>query len=240
VQVKYLDAEDLERHGTAALDDVSAILVPGGFGRRGFEGKILAVQYARERQVPYLGICYGLHAAVIEFARHVAGLEGAHSTEIDPDTPHPVIGLVTEWLDATGQVELRSGNEDLGGTMRLGEQLCVLEPGTLAARTYGSTEVRERHRHRYEVNNRYVPRLVEHGLVVSGRSADGELVEMIELPEHPWFLSCQFHPEFTSTPRDGHPVFSGFIEAALARAERQADQNGAGVASPAVNQGTVR
>ncbi len=218
VHVKYLDAEDIERQGTDALDDVAAILVPGGFGRRGFEGKIRAVQYARERRVPYLGICYGLHAAVIEFARHVAGLEGAHSTEIDAGTPHPVIGLVTEWLDATGQREQRSGEEDLGGTMRLGEQLCILEPGSLAHRLYGTREIRERHRHRFEVNNRYVPRLVELGLRVSGRSADGELVEIIELPDHPWFLACQFHPEFTSSPRDGHPLFTGFVEAALARA----------------------
>ncbi len=223
VQVKYLDAEDVERHGTAALDDVSAILVPGGFGRRGFDGKIMAVQYARERGVPYLGICYGLHAAVIEFARHVAGLDQAHSTEIDPGTPHPVIGLVTEWLDEAGNLERRSGDEDLGGTMRLGEQLCVITPGTLAHRVYGTTEIRERHRHRFEVNNRYVPKLVEHGLVISGRSADGELVEMIELPDHPWFLACQFHPEFTSSPRDGHPLFTGFVEAALVRARAVSD-----------------
>ncbi|MFW6094638.1 MAG: CTP synthase [Pseudomonadota bacterium] len=218
VRVKYLDAEDLERQGTAPLDDVAAILVPGGFGRRGFDGKIMAVQYARERGVPYLGICYGLHAAVIEYARHVAGLDQAHSTEIDPSTPHPVIGLITEWLDEAGNRERRSGEEDLGGTMRLGEQVCVLEPGTLAHRLYGCDEIRERHRHRFEVNNRYVPELTEHGLVVSGRSVDGELVEMIELPDHPWFLACQFHPEFTSTPRDGHPLFIGFVKAALERA----------------------
>jgi CTP synthase len=219
VVVKYLDAEDIERHGTGALDDVAAILVPGGFGRRGFEGKILAVQYARERGVPYLGICYGLHAAVIEYARHVLGLDDAHSTEIDPGTPHPVIALVTEWVDESGAREMRSGSDDLGGTMRLGEQLCRLEPDTLARRTYGSAEIRERHRHRYEVNNHYVPRLVEKGLVVSGRSADGELVEVIELADHPWFLACQFHPEFTSSPRDGHPLFTGFVRAALAHAE---------------------
>jgi CTP synthase len=218
VIVKYIDAEDLERHGSAVLDDVAAILVPGGFGRRGFEGKILAARYARERAVPYLGICYGLHAAVIEFARHVAGLEGAHSTEIDSNTPAPVIGLITEWMDASGQVEQRSGEDDLGGTMRLGEQVCRLEPGTLAARLYGASEVRERHRHRYEVNNAFLPQLTRAGLVISGRSADGELVEMIELADHPWFLACQFHPEFTSSPRYGHPLFTGFIEAALARA----------------------
>ena len=224
VHVKYIDAEDIERHGTAALDDVAAILVPGGFGRRGFEGKIEAVRYARERQVPYLGICYGLHAAVIEFARHVVGLEGAHSTEIDAGTPHPVIGLITEWVDETGSVEQRTGEDDLGGTMRLGEQLCVLEPDSLAARVYGALQIRERHRHRFEVNNRYVPQLEEHGLRVCGRSADGELVEMIELPEHPWFLACQFHPEFTSTPRDGHPLFTGFIRAALDHAASRGDR----------------
>jgi CTP synthase len=218
VIVKYIDAEDLERHGTAVLDDVAAILVPGGFGQRGFEGKILAAQYARERGVPYLGICYGLHAAVIDFARNVAGLTGAHSTEIDLSTPYPVIALITEWKDASGRVEQRSSGSDLGGTMRLGEQVCVLEAGRLAARVYGALEVRERHRHRYEVNNRLLPQLVEAGLVVSGHSADGELVEMIELAGHPWFLACQFHPEFTSSPRYGHPLFTGFIGAALERA----------------------
>jgi CTP synthase len=217
VIVKYIDAEDLERHGTAVLDDVAAILVPGGFGRRGFEGKILAAGYAREHGVPYLGICYGLHAAVIDFARNVAGMPGAHSTEIDTETPYPVIALITEWTDASGRVEQRSSGSDLGGTMRLGEQLCVLEAGTLAARVYGSNEVRERHRHRYEVNNTYLSQLTAAGLVVSGRSADGELVEMIELAGHPWFLACQFHPEFTSSPRFGHPLFTGFVEAALAR-----------------------
>ena len=222
VEIKYLDAEDLEREGTGVLDDVSAILVPGGFGRRGFEGKILAVQYAREHQVPYLGICYGLHAAVIEYARHVAGLENAHSTEIEPRTPHPVIGLITEWTDREGQLEQRTGQDDLGGTMRLGEQVCVLKDGTLARRAYGQHEIRERHRHRYEVNDGYVSRLEASGLVVSGRSADGELVEMIELSDHPWFVACQFHPEFTSSPRDGHPLFTGFIEAALQRTEHPA------------------
>jgi len=222
VEIKYLDAEDLEREGTGALNDVSAILVPGGFGRRGFEGKILAVQYARENQVPYLGICYGLHAAVIEYARHVAGLENAHSTEIEPRTPHPVIGLITEWTDREGQLEQRTGQDDLGGTMRLGEQVCVLKDGTLAQRAYGQHEIRERHRHRYEVNDGYVSQLEASGLVVSGRSADGELVEMIELSDHPWFVACQFHPEFTSSPRDGHPLFTGFIEAALQRTEHPA------------------
>ncbi|MFU8818013.1 MAG: CTP synthase [Pseudomonadales bacterium] len=226
VLVKFVDAEDLERHGTAVLDDVAAILVPGGFGRRGFEGKIQAVQYARERQVPYLGICYGLHAAVIEYARHVAGFEGAHSTEIEPGTPYPVIGLITEWTDSAGQLEQRSGESDLGGTMRLGEQLCRIETGTLAYSVYGGAEIRERHRHRYEVNNRFIQQLVDHGLVVSGRSADGELVEVIELNDHPWFLACQFHPEFTSSPRDGHPLFTGFVEAALEKAASAAAHNG--------------
>ncbi len=222
VEIKYLDAEDLEREGTGALNDVSAILVPGGFGRRGFEGKILAVQHAREHRVPYLGICYGLHAAVIEYARHVTGLDGAHSTEIEPRTPHPVIGLVTEWTDREGRLEHRTGQDDLGGTMRLGEQVCVLKDGTLARQLYGQPEIQERHRHRYEVNDGYVSQLEASGLVVSGRSADGELVEVIELSDHPWFVACQFHPEFTSSPRDGHPLFTGFIEAALQRTEHPA------------------
>ncbi|MEZ5558388.1 MAG: CTP synthase [Pseudomonadales bacterium] len=216
VKVRYLDAEDLERDGVETLSDVDAVLVPGGFGRRGFEGKIRAAQYAREHKVPYLGICYGLHAAFIEFARHVAGFEDAHSTEIDQATPHPVIALITEWTDPEGNLERRSDASDLGGTMRLGEQLCLLKEGTLAYRMYGGREVRERHRHRYEVNDHYVAALESKGLVVSGRSADGELVEVIELADHPWFLACQFHPEFTSSPRDGHPLFTGFIEAALA------------------------
>jgi CTP synthase len=222
VEIKYLDAEDLERDGTGALGDVNAILVPGGFGRRGFEGKILAAQYAREHQVPYLGICYGLHAAVIEYARNVAGFENAHSTEIEPRTPHPVIALITEWTNQEGKLEHRTGQDDLGGTMRLGEQVCILKDGTLARRLYGQHEIRERHRHRYEVNDGYIERLEACGLVVSGRSADGELVEMIELSDHPWFVACQFHPEFTSSPRDGHPLFTGFIEAALQRTERPA------------------
>ena len=239
VLVKFIDAEDLERHGTAALDDVAAILVPGGFGRRGFEGKIQAVRYARERQVPYLGICYGLHAAVIEYARHVAGLEGAHSTEIDAGTPHPVIGLITEWTDNAGSVEQRRDDGDLGGTMRLGEQLCRIETGTLAYSVYGGSEIRERHRHRYEVNNRYVQQLADQGLVVSGRSADGELVEMIELKDHPWFLACQFHPEFTSSPRDGHPLFTGFVEAALEKAASLASRNGADARSSGSIEGSA-
>jgi len=219
VDIDFIDAEDIERNGTAVLDRVSAILVPGGFGQRGFEGKITAARYARENRVPYLGICYGLHAAVIDVARNVCGYEGAHSTEIDAATPHPVIGLVTEWLDAEGNVEQRGDDDDLGGTMRLGEQVCVLNQGTTAQRLYNAQIVRERHRHRYEVNNQYVAELESKGVVVSGRSEDGELVEMLELADHPWFVACQFHPEFTSTPRDGHPLFSGFVEAANERAD---------------------
>ncbi len=214
IRIDYIDAEDLERDGPAALDNVHAILVPGGFGERGFEGKIMAARYAREHKVPYLGICYGMHAAIIDYARNVAGYEGAHSTEIDQTTPHPVIALITEWKDASGRVEQRTGDEDLGGTMRLGEQTCELRPGTRAAELYGARYANERHRHRYEVNNNYVQALEERGLVISGRSEDGELVEMIELADHPWFVACQFHPEFTSNPRDGHPLFIGFIEAA--------------------------
>ncbi|MCB1683003.1 MAG: CTP synthase, partial [Pseudomonadales bacterium] len=214
VVVDYIDAEELTRKGTDVLDRVHAILVPGGFGERGFEGKILAAQYARERKIPYLGICYGLHAAIIDFSRNVVGLEGAHSTEITRETEHPVIGLITEWTDREGRTELRTGAEDMGGTMRLGEQKCVLNQGSLAQRLYGGSVVAERHRHRYEVNNNYVAQFEENGMSIAGRSEDGELVEIIELPDHPWFLACQFHPEFTSSPREGHPLFTGFIEAA--------------------------
>jgi CTP synthase len=215
VNIRYVDAEDIERVGCEELEDVDAILVPGGFGARGFEGKIRAARYARENAIPYLGICYGLHAAVIEFARDVLGLSGANSTEIDLDTPHPLIALITEWEQEDGSVQRRSSGSDLGGTMRLGAQACQLEAGTLARSFYGKDTVFERHRHRYEVNERYVAKLVEHGLRVSGRSVDG-LVEMIELADHPWFVGCQFHPEFTSSPRDGHPLFEGFVRAALA------------------------
>ncbi len=218
VEIEAIDAEDIERDGTGRLEAADAILVPGGFGGRGFEGKIAAARFARERGVPYLGICYGLHAAIIEFARNVAGLEGANSTEIDPESPWPVVALITEWTDRDGRIETRSGGSDLGGTMRLGEQQCRLMEGSLAHRAYGSAEIGERHRHRYEVNEHYVARLEEAGLRISGRSIPDGLVEMIEIPEHPWFVACQFHPEFTSTPREGHPLFSGFIEAALTRA----------------------
>lgn len=218
IHIDYVDAEELESAGTSLLDGAAAVLVPGGFGGRGFEGKILAAGYARENKVPYLGICYGLHAAVIDFARHCAKLDGAHTTEVNEHAPHPVIALITEWTDLTGRVERRSQSGDLGGTMRLGEQACVLNQGSLAERVYGSGVVHERHRHRYEVNIHYVEQLIQSGLVVGGRSEDGELVEMIELEDHPWFLACQFHPEFTSSPRRGHPLFTGFIEAGLAYA----------------------
>ena len=215
VTINYIDAENLERQGTDSLNGVDAILVPGGFGERGFEGKIIASAFARENKIPYLGICYGLHAAVIDVARHCANLSAAHSTEINEQTAHPVIALITEWKDESGNVEQRSEESDLGGTMRLGEQVCMINPGTLAQSIYGRDTVRERHRHRYEVNANYIEKLVENGLVVGGRSEDGELVEMIELADHPWFLACQFHPEFTSSPRRGHPLFSGFVEAGL-------------------------
>ena len=215
VNIDFIDAEELEREGAGRLDEVSAVLVPGGFGQRGFEGKILAAGYARAHGVPYLGICYGLHAAIIDFARNVCGLNDAHSTEIDIATSHPVIGLITEWTDRKGQVELRTGEEDLGGTMRLGEQVCVLVEGSLARRAYGRGTVHERHRHRYEVNNHYLQRFEERGMRVAGRSEDDELVEMIEIENHPWFIACQFHPEFTSSPRGGHPLFNGFIAAAI-------------------------
>jgi CTP synthase len=218
IHIDYIDAEELEKNGTERLAGAAAILVPGGFGGRGFEGKILAAGYAREHKVPYLGICYGLHAAVIDFARHRAGLEGANTTEILDQPKHPVIGLITEWTDRSGQVEQRSEEGDLGGTMRLGEQACVLNQGSLAQRVYGENVVYERHRHRYEVNNNYVDQLSASGLVIGGRSEDGELVEMVEIEDHPWFLACQFHPEFTSSPRRGHPLFTGFINAGLAQA----------------------
>ena len=218
IHIDYIDAEDLEKNGTDRLAGAAAILVPGGFGGRGFEGKILAAGYARERKVPYLGICYGLHAAVIDFARHCADLKEANTSEVEANSAHPVIALITEWTDQSGQVERRSKEGDLGGTMRLGEQACVLNQGSLAHRVYGENVVYERHRHRYEVNNNYVEQLVDSGLVIGGRSEDGELVEMIELEDHPWFLACQFHPEFTSSPRRGHPLFTGFVKAGLAHA----------------------
>ena len=215
VNINYIDSERIEQSGTACLDAMDAILVPGGFGNRGIEGKIAAVRYARENGVPYLGICLGMQVAVIEFARDVCHLHNANSTEFDRATPHPVIALITEWVDETGKIEKRDEHSDFGGTMRLGGQRCNLLPGTLAQKLYGSTSIIERHRHRYEFNNRYKELLTEKGLTVAGTSVDNELVEIITLEKHPWFLACQFHPEFTSTPRDGHPLFSGFIHAAM-------------------------
>ena len=215
VNIHYVDSESLERDGTGALQEMDAILVPGGFGRRGIEGKIAAVRYAREQRIPFLGICLGMQVAVIEFARHVAGLEDAHSTEFKRGTTHPVIALITEWVTEEGTVEVRDESSDLGGTMRLGGQKCRLAEGTLARAVYGDDVILERHRHRYEFNNQYEERLREAGMVFSGRSLDGNLVEVVELPDHPWFIGCQFHPEFTSTPRDGHPLFSSFVKAAL-------------------------
>ncbi|MDY6942421.1 MAG: CTP synthase [Pseudomonadota bacterium] len=228
VKIEYIDSERIESEGTECLGDLDAILVPGGFGLRGVEGKIAAVRYARENRIPYLGICLGMQVAVIEFARHVAGLNDAHSTEFNADTPYPVITLMKQWVKADGSVEYREANEDLGGTMRLGAQSCALAADSLAYRLYGASEISERHRHRFEFNNRYLDVLKEHGLKIAGTSAGEQLVEIVELPDHPWFLGCQFHPEFTSTPRDGHPLFSGFIQAARAHRMQQADQVAAG------------
>ena len=218
VEIQYIDSESIEKNGTGSLKDADAILVPGGFGSRGTEGKILAVQYARENNVPYLGICLGMQIAVIEYARHVAKMNNANSTEFNAATPYPVVGLVEEWLDASGKVEKRNENTDLGGTMRLGSQACDLVSGSLAEKIYGRSQIKERHRHRYEVNNDLLPKLIDAGLVVGGFSAGQEhLVETIELPNHPWFFACQFHPEFTSTPKKGHPLFIAFIQAANAK-----------------------
>ncbi len=217
VNIKHIDSEELgETQNTHVFDDVDAILVPGGFGNRGFEGKIFAVSHARENNIPYLGICYGMHAAVIDYARNVCGLSAANTTENDDKTPHPVIGLITEWMDRAGQKEIRDSQSDLGGTMRLGAQNSLLKAGSLAHRVYGSEVISERHRHRYEFNNNYAEKLSDAGMVFSGHSEDSKLVEMVELPNHPWFLACQFHPEFNSTPRDGHPLFANYIAAALA------------------------
>src|SRR5512139_2733117 len=223
VKIHYVDSEQIESKGTETLEGMDAILVPGGFGKRGIEGKIAAVRYARENKVPYLGICLGMQIAVVEFARDVAGMADAQSTEFDPATTHPVIGLITEWLDRGGQVEKRSEQSDLGGTMRLGGQPCSLKAGTLAREIYGADSITERHRHRYEVNNTLLSRLEAKGLVVSGRAPGTELCEMVELPAdvHPWFVGCQFHPEFTSTPRNGHPLFIAFVKAALAHQQQE-------------------
>ncbi len=220
VQIHYVDSEAVEREGVESLKGMDAILVPGGFGKRGVEGKIAAIRYARENQVPYLGICLGMQLAVIEHARHHAGLANANSTEFDPATPHPVVALITEWQNRDGSIEKRTEKSNLGGTMRLGAQACEIVPGSLASRIYGAASVAERHRHRYEVNNHYLPRLESTGLTVGAwaKSASaGDLCEMIELSDHPWFFGCQFHPEFTSNPRRGHPLFTSFVRAALDR-----------------------
>jgi CTP synthase len=223
VNIRYLDSERVEEEGVSLLEGCDAILVPGGFGNRGVEGKIATVNYARTNKIPYLGICLGMQVAVIEYARNVAGMEGANSTEFDENSPYPVIALITEWQDQDGSVQRRDKSSDLGGTMRLGGQLCKLEEGSKARETYGKEGIVERHRHRYEVNNSLIDQVVAAGMSIGGRSEDGELVEMVELRDHPWFVACQFHPEFKSTPRDGHPLFTGFVEAAIAHAEGSSD-----------------
>lgn len=214
VNLQYIDAEEIEREGTGLLESLDAILVPGGFGERGVEGKIRAIQFARENAIPYFGICLGMQLAVVEFGRNVLGLKGAHSTELNPNTPHPMVGLITEWTTEAGEKEQRSESSDLGGTMRLGAQHCQVVTGSLAAKMYQRDVIFERHRHRYEINSTYVQAFEEKGMAVGGWSKDGSLVEMIDIPTHPWFFGCQFHPEFTSTPREGHPVFIDYIETA--------------------------
>ncbi|OCG25555.1 CTP synthase [Gilliamella sp. wkB108] len=221
VHIRYIDSEDLESRGTELLQGLDAILIPGGFGYRGVEGKIIAARYARENKIPYLGICLGLQVAMIEYARNVAGIKDANSTEFVKDCANPVIALITEWSDESGQVVQRNENSDLGGTMRLGSQICHLEPNSLVADMYKKESITERHRHRYEVNNNLLPEIVRAGLKVTGLSTDRKLVEIIEIPDHPWFVACQFHPEFTSTPRDGHPLFSSFIKAARTYQQQQ-------------------
>jgi CTP synthase len=216
VEIHYVDSEDIEEAGTECLEGMDAILVPGGFGKRGIEGKILAARFARENRVPYLGICLGMQVAVIEYARHKAGLKDADSTEFNRDTPHPVIALITEWVNQGGMVEQRGEDSDLGGTMRLGAQKCRLRRESRGRAVYGSDIINERHRHRYEFNNTYMDPLQDAGLLIAGKTIDGNLVEVVEIPDHPFFIGCQFHPEFTSTPRDGHPLFRGFVEAASA------------------------
>ena len=215
VDVDFVDSVDIEQGGAALLKDADAILVPGGFGERGFEGKINAARFARENKIPYLGICYGMHAAVVDIARNLAGMENADTTENSPKTPYPVIALITDWVNEEGKTESRNEMSDLGGTMRMGEQVCHLLADSFTRQIYGKKEIKERHRHRFEVNNSFVPALEAVGLVVAGRSADNVLVEVIEYQDHPWFVASQFHPEFTSSPRDGHPLFTSFIEAAL-------------------------
>ncbi len=226
VKLTYVDSEQLEKEGIDILKSMDGILVPGGFGERGVEGKIAAVQYARENKVPYLGICLGMQVAVIEYARNKAGLTTAHSTEFNKDTEHPVIGLITEWQTEDGTVEHRSSESDLGGTMRLGGQSCKLTSGSVIQQCYQSDEIIERHRHRFEFNNNYLTQLQDAGLQFTGKSIDGNLVEVVEVKEHPWFVGCQFHPEFTSTPRDGHLLFSGFVSAAREYSkDNESDQN---------------
>jgi CTP synthase len=216
VNIQAVESEDLNDGDISQLEDADAILVPGGFGERGFEGKVNAIRYSRENGIPYLGICYGLQAAVVEFARNVCELEGANSTEVDRECEHPVIGMITEWLDRSGQVERRDEKSEMGGTMRLGAQKCRLREGCLSRKLYGQEIITERHRHRYEFNNHYRDEMQKHGMVLAGMSMDEMLVEMIEIPDHPWFVACQFHPEFTSNPRQGHPLFTSFIAAARA------------------------
>lgn len=224
IKIHYTDSENIEKRGIDCLAGMDAILVPGGFGKRGVEGKIMSIRHARENRIPYLGICLGMQLAVIEYARNKAGMEGAHSTEFNPDTPYPVIALTTEWHTREGQREVRDAKSDLGGSMRLGGQECLLKDGSLVRKIYGADKIIERHRHRYEVNNEYIPRLEEAGLRISAVSAGEGLCEMVELPqtEHPWFVACQFHPEFTSTPKSGHPLFTAFIKAAIDFAEKPA------------------
>ena len=224
IQFRYIDSEDIEKRGLSILEGVDAVLVPGGFGERGIEGKIAAVCHARENKIPYLGICLGMQAAVIEFARHVAGLDGATSSEFAPRADHPVIALITEWTKADGTREVRGQDSDLGGTMRLGAQECRLTSGSKVADIYGVDVVSERHRHRWEFNNDYLTTLTDAGLVIAGRSMDDSLVEVIEVADHPWFVGCQFHPEFTSTPRDGHPLFTSYVKAALTYAKSGAKE----------------
>ena len=214
VNIKYIDSEDVEARGEELLQGIDAILVPGGFGSRGIEGKIIAARYARENNIPYLGICLGMQVAIIEYARDVAHMDKANSTEFDPSTPYPVVALITEWTNEEGKVEVRSDKSDLGGTMRLGGQLCHLKSGSKVRELYGKDDIVERHRHRYEVNSNLIGKLEEAGLSVAGLSTDNKLVEIIEIPNHPWFIGVQFHPEFTSNPREGHPLFRGFIAAA--------------------------
>lgn len=222
VNIKLIDSQDVETRGVEILKGLDAILIPGGFGYRGVEGKIATARYARENNIPYLGICLGMQVALIEFARNVVGMENANSTEFVPDCKYPVVALITEWRDENGNVEVRTEKSDLGGTMRLGAQACQLSDDSLVRKMYGAPTITERHRHRYEVNNLLLKQIEAAGLRIAGRSGDDQLVEIIEVPNHPWFVACQFHPEFTSTPRDGHPLFAGFVKAASEFQKRQA------------------